>query len=445
MLEIRLLGGFDLVQDGQAVTIASRPAQSLFAYLILNPKSAHRREKLAGLFWPESEDDRARDYLRHALWRIRKALESLSSTSLLESDDLTIGLKGGSEYWLDVAALVKLGENASPDQLMAGLAEYRGELLPGFYDDWVVLEREHLASIFEHRMAQLLSHLQAHQRWLDVLDWGERWIRLGQEPEPAYRGLMAAHAAKGDMSRVAATYERCARALRKLGLEPSEETRALYESLKAGEKHLSTKPSVSTTAKRESRPRTNVPVPITSFIGREKEIRDVVGLIGTNRLVTLTGLGGVGKTRLAIQSVSKLPAKFRDGIWWVDLALVANGALVPQAVAQTLMVREPPGEPLMDALRSFLRQKQVLLVLDNCEHLITPCAQLAEDLLTHCGSLRILATSREALGILARAYTRCRPCLCQSPSASRWSTCCLNTKVFDCLSSVLPQSNQILC
>src|SRR5689334_11089389 len=155
---------------------------------------------------------------------------------------------------------------------MIALSNYQGELLPGFYDEWVISEREHLNSIFEHQMARLMSLLREEKRWLDILDWGERWIKLGQKPEPAYRALMSAHAAKGDMSKLAATYERCAKALREFGIEPSEQTRALYQKLKSGKENFETVPTVAAKEKRKEPPKTNLPIPITSFIGREKEV-----------------------------------------------------------------------------------------------------------------------------------------------------------------------------
>jgi non-specific serine/threonine protein kinase len=113
----------------------------------------------------------------------------------------------------------------------------------------------------------------------------------------------------------------------------------------------------------------------------------------------LAGSGGIGKTRLAIQAANDLIQLYRDGVWWVELAPVADGALLPQAVAQVLEVRESPGQSLTESLKGFLREKQTLLVLDNCEHLISACAQLAYDLLSRCRHLSILATSRETLGI----------------------------------------------
>src|SRR6266540_3566575 len=402
MLEVKLLGKFEVSNDGKPIAITSRPAQSLFAYLILSAGTSHRREKLAGMLWPDSLEETARDNLRHALWRMRKALEAASSTRFLHTDDVVIGFKESSDYWLDAAELEKLSESASVDELMAVLSSYQGELLPGFYEEWVVLEREHLYSIFEHQMARLLSLLQNENRWLDILDWGERWIKLGQKPEPAYRALMSAHAAKGDMSKVAATYERCVKSLKEYGIEPSEQTRALYERLKAGKEIFETAPTVLAPLgeKGKAHPKTNLPVPLTSFIGREREIEEVKHLLSSTRLLTLTGSGGIGKTRLAIQATNDLIKSYKDGVWWVELAPVIDEALVPQAVAQVLSVRESPGQPLTESLKNFLREKQLLLILDNCEHLIPACAQLANDLLTRCADLKILTTSREALDMM---------------------------------------------
>src|SRR5687768_3412687 len=189
MLEVRLLGTFDIKYKKKSVNISSRPSQSLFAYLILSAGTSHRREKLAGLLWPDSLEETARDNLRHALWRVRKALPSNSTAEYLLTDDVSIAFKDSADYWLDAAALENLSDGASADQLIAALSEYQGELLPGFYEEWVILEREHLASIFEHHMSRLMSLLEHEKRWLDILDWGERWIRLGQKPELAYRAL----------------------------------------------------------------------------------------------------------------------------------------------------------------------------------------------------------------------------------------------------------------
>src|SRR5215204_578013 len=147
------------------------------------------------------------------------------------------------------------------------------------------------------------------------------------------------------------------------------------------------------------RPPNNLPLELSSFVGREKELAEVKRLLGETRLLTLTGSGGCGKTRLALAAATDLLEEFEEGVWMVELAPLADPSLVAQAVGSTLGVREQPGRSLTEMLSGYLGSKKVLLVLDNCEHLIEACAELAEALLRFCPGLRVLATSREALGI----------------------------------------------
>ncbi len=144
---------------------------------------------------------------------------------------------------------------------------------------------------------------------------------------------------------------------------------------------------------------TNFPLQLTSFIGREREIADVKRLLFSSHLITLTGAGGSGKTRLAIQISKSVSENFADGVWLVDLAPLHEPALVPQLVILALGLRLTADQPLLETLLSFVRSKQLLLLLDNCEHLSEACAQLAQGLLSKAPDLRILATSRVALGI----------------------------------------------
>jgi predicted ATPase/DNA-binding CsgD family transcriptional regulator len=147
------------------------------------------------------------------------------------------------------------------------------------------------------------------------------------------------------------------------------------------------------------RPPHNLPSELSSFVGREEELTEVKRLLENNRLLTLTGSGGCGKTRLASAAASEVVERFEDGVWMVELASLAESSLVPQAVAFTLGVRERPGSSLTEALSAYLRTRKLLLLLDNCEHLIDACAELAGALLHSCPGLRVLATSREVLGI----------------------------------------------
>ena len=234
MLNICLLGSFEVKCEGRRLHISGRSVQSLFAYLVLNNGIPHRREKLAKMLWPDSIETTARENLRHTLWRIRKAFPKHLSHIYLSTDDFTITFEISANCWFDVAVLKGADTCKGADDLIENLSVYQGELLPGFDDEWVILEREYLNFVFEHNMARLMSMLKSEKRWLDVLDWAERWIAFGQRPEPAYRALMLAHMKKGEMSRVGEAYTRCVRSLSEIGLEPSEQTQILYERLKQG-------------------------------------------------------------------------------------------------------------------------------------------------------------------------------------------------------------------
>jgi predicted ATPase/DNA-binding CsgD family transcriptional regulator len=144
----------------------------------------------------------------------------------------------------------------------------------------------------------------------------------------------------------------------------------------------------------------NLPVAISSFVGRERSIAEIEELIKNEaRLVTLTGAGGIGKTRLALEVAGRLQQRYADGVWLIELANVTDPALVPHVATRTLTVKATPGRTPLEALRLALESQYTLLVLDNCEHLLAACAELADVLLKGCPRVQVLATSREALGI----------------------------------------------
>ena len=136
---------------------------------------------------------------------------------------------------------------------------------------------------------------------------------------------------------------------------------------------------------------------LTSFVGREAAIREVAELLGEYRLVTVTGPGGVGKTRLACEVARRVADRFADGVWLTELARVHDPALVPAVVAVTLGVRETPAARLMDSLAAALSRRQLLLILDNCEHVLAAAAELCAKLLPFADDVRILTTSREPI------------------------------------------------
>src|SRR6266436_1186180 len=152
-------------------------------------------------------------------------------------------------------------------------------------------------------------------------------------------------------------------------------------------------------ADRASKPKHNLPYQLTSFIGREQEIAQLEELVAAHRLVTLTGAGDAGKTRLAIEVASRLTGVFPDGVWLVELAALSDPRLVPQAVAQALALPEQPTRPVIETLSDYFASKKLLLVLDNVEHLLDACVHLVDEIVRHSPDITVLVTSRERLGI----------------------------------------------
>jgi hypothetical protein len=143
----------------------------------------------------------------------------------------------------------------------------------------------------------------------------------------------------------------------------------------------------------------HLPAQLTNFVGREAEMHDVRELLAANRLVTLTGAGGAGKTRLAVQVAAQMAGEFDNGVWWVDLAPITDPDLLPAVVARAFGLPDQPGLSTMDTLRWFLRERQMLVVLDNCEHLLDACAVLVAEILGAAARVTLLATSREPIGV----------------------------------------------
>jgi len=310
-LHIYLLGQFSLFSGQQPVELSSRPAQSLLAYLAIHAGMNHRREKLAGLLWPEATEANARGYLRQGLWRIRKSLESVSLNpeAFLQSGDVSVTFLKEADYWLDVDQLLEPVDAISAEQLRQTLSLYRGELLPGFYEEWIEPEREHIEAIFQQKMNRLLERLLDNGQWSEAIEWSEAWIRLAHSPEPAYRALLRAYAGLDDLSMVRAVYQRCIAALeRELGVEPSSGTHKLYEQILRGVQEPARSPRLQPMAEDIRQPpfldETRLPpVPRSLFVARNEELAQLDGflgrtLTGQGRVTFVTGEAGSGKTAI---------------------------------------------------------------------------------------------------------------------------------------------------
>jgi predicted ATPase len=160
----------------------------------------------------------------------------------------------------------------------------------------------------------------------------------------------------------------------------------------------------------------NLPQQLTSFIGREHELAEILERLKKNRLVTLTGSGGTGKTRLALQAAADALEEYCDGVWFIEFAALTDSTLVAQTVILPLGLREEPGQPLIRTLTDALKTKEMLLVLDNCEHVLTAVAQLADAILRNCPRVKMLASSREAISISGEAVYRVPPLSLPDPN-----------------------------
>jgi predicted ATPase len=281
----------------------------------------------------------------------------------------------------------------------SALTLYQGDyLIEDPYEQWALAPRAkyrelYLTALF--RTAECQARLGQYRRAIEQCN---RVIELQPTSEYAYRQKMLYHHLAGERNAALQTYRECVKMCKEhLDVEPSPDTQKLQAQILKGEipgiGEAYPKP-ISVGA-----PRHNLPSALTSFIGRERETLQIQRLLKGTRLLTLTGAGGCGKTRLALQIATSLLERYADGVWLVELASLTDPALVTETVATALGVREAPGCPLIETLSRHLRSKQLLLILDNCEHLAGECAKVAEALLRACPDLQILATCRGALHI----------------------------------------------
>jgi len=226
---------------------------------------------------------------------------------------------------------------------------------------------------------------------------------VAEEPthEEAHVGLMRLYTLSERRGEALSQYERLREALSvKFGAKPHAATRLLREEIATGGLPSAQPPTVGPPPEEAAEAgKHNLPATRSSFVGREREMVEVRRELAMTRLLTLTGTGGCGKTRLALEVARELVGAYPDGVWLVELAPLSEGALAPQALAAALGVQEQPERSVTDTLVDFLRKKKTLLVLDNCEHLMDALARLADILLNSCPHLRVLATSRETLDV----------------------------------------------
>jgi predicted ATPase/DNA-binding SARP family transcriptional activator/DNA-binding CsgD family transcriptional regulator len=410
-VRIRLLGGYRVSVGDRTVRRDSwrmRKAAGLVKLLALAPGHHLHREQAMETLWPELGRRAASNNLRQALHAARGALDpdSQVGSRYLASEDESLVLCPEGRLWVDSEGFEEAARNAQrsrePAAYEAALDLYAGELLPGDrYEAWTEGHRRRLRETY---LSLLLGLARLHEDRADY-DAAVEMLRrsVGEEPtrEEAHVGLMRLYALKGSKAEALAQYGWFEEILlTELGTRPAASSRALKEEISAGRfPYEEVRFPVSPPGIASSDDKHNLPAARTSFVGRQREIVEIKRELTMTRLLSLTGVGGSGKTRLALEVASDLVGAYPDGVWLVELASLSDGDLVPRAVADAMGVLERPDQPLADTLAEYLHAKSALLVVDNCEHMADSVADLLDTLLDSCPHLRVLATSREALGL----------------------------------------------
>ena len=401
-LSITLLGGFGVARADSVVPSGAwrlRKGADLVKLLALAPGRRLRREQVMDALWPDKEPAAASNNLYQALHAARNALGRAMGEDWLELRDGVLRLDPGDGLRIDVedferaAARARQGE---ADAFPEALAVYRGELLPDDrYEEWSVERRDALAATHRQLLAEWIALLEAKGRLDESLAAARTLLLDDPADEAASRDLMRLEARRGNRSAALRTYEALQARLRNdLDVEPAAETVELKRAIIEG--RIGPPPPLTT----------NLPEQVTSFIGRERLIEDVRLQLESTRLLTLTGTGGTGKTRLAIEVARVLLPSFSGGVWLTELAAVGEAAGVARALGDVLGVREAPGVALVDAIAERLGISKTLLVIDNCEHVVVACAELVAAILARCPSTRVLATSRQPLHIQGETIVR---------------------------------------
>ena len=413
-LSLFLLGSPRFELNGEPIRVKNRRAMALLAYLAATPQS-HSRDSLINLLWPDSDSSRGRTLLRTALYALNKAFKS----DWLDADRDNIALNPDSDLWIDVDSfhnlLAQCRSHGHPpseicpdclDPLTDAVDLYGGDFLTGFslkdsvnFYDWQVSQTQSLHSDLTGALERLAPYLIEQKEFEKAISHAQRWLELDRINEEAHRHLMEAYARSGRRPAALEQYEECVKILKeKLGISPQESTIQLYEAIKDNSLDMTETSSHKTSAGvSRSTPPNNLPALLTSFIGRENEVEALTKLLSDGmRLVTLTGPGGTGKTRLGLKVAGDLIDHLDDGVFFVSLAPISDPDLVPSTIAHTLGVQEIEGQSILESLKNYLGDKERLLVLDNFEQVVS-AAPTVSDLLTSCPGLKILATSREVL------------------------------------------------
>jgi predicted ATPase/DNA-binding SARP family transcriptional activator len=399
-----LMGGFEVSLDGRAVESSAwrlSKAQDVIKVLALSPGRRRPRDQMLEILWPERDLDSAVNNLHQVLHAARRAIGSAGGDGkaclTLQAETVQLCPGGGIEVDADAfeaAARDALASRRRAD-LEAALDRYAGDLLPDDrYADWAHARREILQRLRADLMFELATQLEQAGHLAGAAEVLGRLALEDPTDERSQRVLMRVHGLAGDRTATIRRYESLERVLRdELGVAPDPATRQMLDAVVSGQ--IGPPPDAGS----GSGPPTNLGPPLSSFVGRTQELAELAVLTRANRLVSLVGAGGCGKTRLAQEVGRRGLEHFSGGTYFVELAPLVQSRDVALETMRTLEVRRGPEETAAQAIGRWIGGRSALLIVDNCEHVADEAARLIGALLSSCPRLNVLATSREPIRV----------------------------------------------
>ncbi|HSB67426.1 MAG TPA: BTAD domain-containing putative transcriptional regulator, partial [Anaerolineales bacterium] len=394
MLEIKTLGSLTLQINGHALpTLGSHKAEAIMIYLAVGGEPCNRNV-LATLLWPDKSESQALTSLRVALAVLRKDLGDY-----LVITREAVGINPGSQVYLDVS---DLEARLACHEIEGALKIYQGEFLQGFnirdsleFEDWRRWQQERIFRLVTSALHTEISNAIEMENYKNGRVFAQQLLQLDPLDELAHRKYILLLALDGQRVDALAQYKKCKAILQaELGVEPAQETQALYTQISQGTRPESTSVLFPTYI---------LPSPQTSFIGRESELNQILSLMGNPdcRLLTLVGPGGVGKTRLALRAATKCLQSFSDGTYFVALESGTSPDYLVPAIAEAIHFKIDYFASQLESkyqLFDYVKNRSILLVLDGFECLVAGAGILSE-LLEHAIHLKLLVTSRQRLDL----------------------------------------------
>ncbi len=404
--KLKLLGAFRLLTaDGEVIHIRSRKSREILAFLSLNQQTSIRREFLASLFWPEEPDvSKSKRTLRQSIYLIRSALKQQEQQlqQIIDADTEAISFDSSEFLELDVYCfeeLAKVPRDRTIDSQIRALenaiALYEDDLLLSCYDDWILEFRQYYRDLYLetlNRLTELLIRTDHTRKAIEVL---RKSLSLNPFQEQIHYALAQLHLQKEDRISALDQIKECKILFRnELGINLSEDTLELYDFLMRSDNDKLIYKQQSSFASL-----TNLHAETTSFVGRSEDLKSLQSLFEDHRLITIYGYGGVGKTRLAKKFGRQLLINFEHGVWFIDFSQLSTQETILTSVADVLGIILKQDRPIAESIFETLAKNNILIILDNCEHVVDHCAKFCMDLIRRCPRVSILITSREIMGI----------------------------------------------